>query len=269
MTTAIDRIDRISGATGYTRAQVDLVRDTIARGASDDELMLFLALAKRSGLDPFSRQIQLIERRANVNGQWVTTRQPLTGIDGLRVIADRSGNYAPGRAPTFEYDADGALRAATSYVLKYVHGSWHEVAATAHYAEYAQMKRDGTPTGMWADKPHIMLSKCAEALALRRAFPADLSGLYTTDEFRAEPEAVAAATYTPPALPVDVATGEIVTDTRDELLADLRSAYKRALAAGVARDQLPGKAHIDGASVAELTSILATVEEMIVNTQEA
>jgi phage recombination protein Bet len=151
---------RIADATGFDHAKVELVKDTIAKGASDDELMLFLSLAQRSGLDPFSRQIYLIERRQNVDGQWRTSRQPQTGIDGLRLIADRTGNYAPGRAPTYTYDTAGQLHSATAYILKYVRGQWHEVAATAHYEEYVQTKKDGTPTQMWADKPHIMLAKC-------------------------------------------------------------------------------------------------------------
>lgn len=177
-------IVRIADVTGFSRNQIELIKETVARGSSDDELMLFLHLAKRSGLDPFSRQIYLIERRTQVDGQWKTTRQPQTGIDGLRLTADRTGNYAPGRAPTFEYDADGHLFSATAYVCKFVRDGWREVAATAHYREYVQTKRDGAPNSMWADKPHIMLAKCAEALALRRAFPADLSGLYTADEMR-------------------------------------------------------------------------------------
>lgn len=202
------QLARIATATGYESSKVALIKDTIARGASDDELMLFLHLAQRSGLDPFSRQIYLIERKAQVNGQWTTTRQPQTGIDGLRLIADRTDRYAPGREPSFSYDADGRLETATSYVKKWVRGEWHEVAATAHYREYEQTKADGKPTKMWGDKPHIMLAKCAEALALRRAFPAEMSGLYTSDEIPASDT----LTALPPAPRADAVTGEIIDD---------------------------------------------------------
>lgn len=198
---------RISQATGYERDQIQLVKDTIARGASDDELILFLHLARRSGLDPFARQIYLIERRANVGGQWVTTRQPQTAIDGLRLIADRTERYAPGHEPTFEYDADGRLIKATAYIKKFVRGEWHEVAASAHYDEYVGRTGKGEVTRMWLEKPHIMLAKCAEALALRRAFPAEMSGLYTGDEMG---EAAA------PTM-VDVRTGEILDEPRKAL----------------------------------------------------
>jgi phage recombination protein Bet len=217
MTAPTAALARIAQATGYDTGKIELVKDTIARGASDDELMLFLHLAKRSGLDPFSRQIYLIERRANVNGEWKTTRQPQTGIDGLRLIADRTDHYAPGREPSFTYDMTGALLTATAYVKKFVRGEWHEVAATAHYDEYVQRKKDGQPNQMWGEKPHIMLAKCAEALALRRAFPAEMSGLYTADEIRAESDL-------PPTV-VDVHTGEIV----DAPAATKRSPSRQAL----------------------------------------
>ncbi len=64
----------IAESTGYDRAKVELVKSTIAKGATDDELMLFLQIAKRTGLDPFTRQIYLIERSQQVDGKWITTR---------------------------------------------------------------------------------------------------------------------------------------------------------------------------------------------------
>ena len=159
----------------------DLLKRTICKGASDDELELFFMVCKRTGLDPFMKQIYPIPRwdpKANRN---VITMQ--TSIDGFRMIAERTGNYCPGREPTHQYDENKRIVSSTSYVKKRTSdGTWHEVAATAYYQEYVQKSKDGNPSKFWAQMPHLMIAKCAEALALRRAFPAELSGLYTSDE---------------------------------------------------------------------------------------
>lgn len=166
--------------SGFTTAQINLIKRTIAKGASDDELKLFLHIANKTGLDPFARQIYSVKRWDSNTGGYIMTTQ--TGIDGYRLIAERTGNYAPGKNTVYEYDGDKLL-CATSFIQKKVGDVWFEVAATARYDEYVQLKKDGTPMHMWATKPHVMLSKCAEGLALRRAFPAELSGVYVSEEF--------------------------------------------------------------------------------------
>jgi phage recombination protein Bet len=166
--------------------QVALIKRTIAKGATDDELALFLNQCRRTGLDPFSRQIHLVKRWSADERREVMTIQ--VGIDGLRLVAERTGRYVPGREPTFAYDDKGRLVSATAYVRKLSGGLWHEVAATAFLAEYVQAKKDGTTTRFWSRMPHLMLAKCAESLALRRAFPMELSGVYSAEEVTAEDE---------------------------------------------------------------------------------
>jgi phage recombination protein Bet len=163
---------------GFDAAKVQLIKDQIAKGATDDELALFLYTAQRTGLDPLARQIYCIMRK----DKGVDKMTIQTGIDGYRLLADRTGNYAPGRASTYEYDQEGRLYSATAYVMKFARGTWHEVGAVAIWSEYVATYKDGNPMGLWGSKPHIMLAKCAEALALRRAFPAELSGVYTDTE---------------------------------------------------------------------------------------
>jgi phage recombination protein Bet len=155
----------------FTAEQIDLLKKTVAKACGDDELKLFFYVCDKTKLDPFMKQIYAIKRSEKMVIQ--------TSIDGLRLIADRSGNYSPGREPTFSYDKDGKVLSATAYLKKRTaDGTWHEVSATAFFSEY----KPKFESSFWRDMPHVMLSKCAEALALRKAFPAEMSGLYSDAE---------------------------------------------------------------------------------------
>lgn len=174
----------------FTPEQVGLVKRTICkpkgRDATNDELALFVGQCKRTGLDPFARQIYAVFRKSR--GQEQMTIQ--VGIDGLRLIAERSGHYL-GQVGPLWCGQDGQWRetwidqrppvAAKVIVRKAVGQHVAETPAVAHWSEYVPMF-DGKPQGLWTDKPALMLAKCAEALALRKAFPNDLSGLYTDAE---------------------------------------------------------------------------------------
>lgn len=158
----------------------ELLKRTICKGSDDNELELFIHACKRTGLDPFMKQIYAVKRWSGAEKREVMTMQ--TSIDGFRVIADRTGKYAPGAEPIYEYDGEKVI-AATAHVKKMTaDGTWHQVSATAFFEEYAQRDKEGNPTQFWKKMPHVMLAKCAEALALRKAFPAELSGIYTFDE---------------------------------------------------------------------------------------
>lgn len=169
--------------------KLELIKQTLCKGVTDDELQLFIHACKRTGLDPFMRQIFAVKRWDSSLKREVMTIQ--TGIDGYRLIADRTGRYAPGRDIEFGYDGKNNLKWAKAFVKKMTpDGQWHEISAIAFWNEYVQTTRDGKPTVFWYHKGHIMLGKCAEALALRKAFPAELSGIYTKEEMSQEMTAV-------------------------------------------------------------------------------
>ena len=153
-----------------TPDQVDLIKSQIAVGATDDELKLFLHVADKSGLDPLSKQIYFIKRSGKMTIQ--------TAIDGFRSIADRTGQYISSEEPVFEEIGNNPVKA-TVTVGKIVQGVEGKFTASARWSEYYPGKSQGF---MWDKMPHTMLGKCAEALALRKAFPSQLSGLYTGDE---------------------------------------------------------------------------------------
>jgi len=170
----------VAPAQAYTPEQLQLIKDTVAKGATDDELRLFLYTARRTGLDPLTRQIHFIKRWDGTLKREVGT--PQTGIDGFRVIAERSGSYGGQEAPEFHYTDDGDVDSATVTVYRFIGGQRFGVSATAFYEEYVQTTKEGIPNRMWSKMPRSQLAKCAEALALRKAFPQDLSGVYTFDE---------------------------------------------------------------------------------------
>jgi phage recombination protein Bet len=153
----------------YTKEQIELVRSQIAPKATVEELNLFLYQCQRTGLDALSRQIYAIHR-----GNKMTIQ---TSIDGFRVIAERSGDYAGQDEPEF-IEQDGKLICCKVAVYRFKGEQRYRASVgVAYWSEYAQ-----TTNPMWQKLPHTMLAKCAEALALRKAYPQDLSGLYTGDE---------------------------------------------------------------------------------------
>lgn len=182
MTTLVKQ-EANSVASRFTNDQVETIKDVFCKGLSNDEFKIFLYSCERTGLDPFAKQIYAVKRNDKKLGREVMTIQ--TGIDGYRAIADRTEKYSPGKKPHFTYDSQGKVLSATAYVMKLTKdGKWHEVEAEAFYDEYVQTTYDGRPMGMWNKMVRTMLAKCAEALALRKAFPSQLSGIYTQEEMQ-------------------------------------------------------------------------------------
>lgn len=224
------------------RERLDLLKRTLAKGSSDDEFKLFVATAERLGLDPFARQIFAVKRYDSKERRDVMSIQ--CSIDGFRSVAERTGEL-DGQDGPFWCGEDGVWRDVwledhepkAAKVIVYRRGASRGFTGLAHLHEYKQTRRDRetgetVASGLWAKMPALMLAKCAEALALRKAFPSRLSGVYTTDEMgQAENESSAPATrvveartveaHKPRELPADVSI-EIVSvleaaQTRDEL----------------------------------------------------
>lgn len=186
----------------YTGAQLALIRRTVAKDTNDDEFNLFISVARMKGLDPFSKQISaIVFNKDNAKKRQMSI---ITTIDGMRSIAARSGRYRPDEdEPFYEYDAEakderinpiGLVKAKVRIFIADTQsaGGWRPATGVAYWDEFAPIKDewkegdDGkrrpsgrkTLDGNWPKMPRVMLAKCAEAQALRKAFPEDLSNLY-------------------------------------------------------------------------------------------
>lgn len=175
------------GQHDWTPEQRAALRHMGIENAPVADQRIFLHQVQRTGLDPFAGQIHMVGRRDRDRGRTVWTIQ--TSIDGFRLIAERTGLYAGQTEPQW-CGPDG------QWVDVWVHSTppvaarigvyrkdWaHPVYAVAKFSEYAVHKAGGGLGPFWRRMPSHMIAKVAEALALRKAFPQDLSGLYTTDE---------------------------------------------------------------------------------------
>lgn len=209
-----------SRAAIYSAQQLALIRRTVAADCNESEFDLFIEVCRRIGLDPFRKQIYAVVYNKTNNDK--RKMSIITGIDGFRAVAARNRDYRPDNdEPQFTTDEtfkgeDNPLGIVKCTIKAYKlapDGQWHKVSGTAYWSEFAVIKEDPedgydwietgevwsdsgkpkkkrvprgeihrVPEGMWATMPHVMLAKCAEAQALRKGWPEDLSGIYAAEE---------------------------------------------------------------------------------------
>lgn len=175
-----------------TAQQQELLKRAKYPNATTDDYDLFIGVCNRTGLDPFSNQIILSTTFSTKLNTHVSSA--LITVDGLRAIAERSGSYA-GQTPVEWCGEDGIFKEvwlekkppSAAKVGVYRAGFAQPLYAVAKWDTYAKYE-PSNQTGeyilcdSWRTMADIMIAKCAESLALRKAFPNDLSGLYSVDE---------------------------------------------------------------------------------------
>jgi len=175
----------------YSPHQREILLETVAKGCRPEQFMLMLELARRYQLDPFAGQI------------WATPVGIFVGRDGFLAIAHRSGNF-DGMETTLEL-VSGKVFSATCTV-------WHKqmshpIRVTVWYEEFYRPTPPGKKPGAWERMPKVMLQKCAEAHALRRAFC--ITGLYDPSEFAPEDGPAVCETPAPATATIDGSSVEV------------------------------------------------------------
>lgn len=159
-------IEKTIKSANWTEADLQLMKDTVAKGTSDQEFKLFLFTAARLQLNPLVGQIWCVKYGNN-------PASIFTGRDGFLSIAHRSGQFDGMESGTKL--VDGELY---GWCRVYRKDMAHPFAVEVALSEYS------TGRNLWKDKPRTMIQKVAESQALRRAF--DISGLYSPEEIETE-----------------------------------------------------------------------------------
>lgn len=156
----------------YDTEQVSLIKQTVAKNATDAELKMFIEFCKSTGLNPFKKELWFIKTDKGV--------QMMTGINGFLSIANSNPNF-DGMEVSIE-EKDGKPFSATAKV--YRKDRKFPSVATVFMSEYFKPSKYGN--GMWERMPRMMIQKVAKSVALREAFPQELNGIYTVEEMPAE-----------------------------------------------------------------------------------
>lgn len=183
----------------FNKDQIELVKRTVAKNSTDDELQMFLYLAQRYGLDPFQKEIWFIKRaKKDANGQYDYQNADgiiMTSRDGYLKIAQNDPDYdgiksfVVKEGDHFEIDAMtdqishkfGMKRGGIigAWAIAY-HKKRKPVIAFVDFKEYNDSR-----SNIWQKYPSAMIQKVAEVFVLKRQF--SINGLVTQEEIGTSP----------------------------------------------------------------------------------
>lgn len=257
MVRADDAAPMVVTPGAFSEDQKRMILDVFAGGASAEEAEILWMTAKGLGLDPLKKQVHFVKQWDTMKGREVWSVR--VGIDGFRTKAEETGKYDGQDEPEYEHDGDG--RVTLARVRVYRKDISRPIVGVARYDEYVQTKKDGNPNAMWAKMPYNMLAKCAEAQALRKAFPEKLAGVYSTDEVG---QASNVAPPSPAQLPIPSVTPEDIAARGAQAVNEAVPGNVKGARAGLAlwlRDNRVPKDPTGAAALADFDQRTAKTDE--------
>jgi len=169
------------------------LKNSLYTGAKDESIKMVLDYCKAAKLDPMQKPVHIVPMSVKnaVTGKYEYKDVVMAGVGLYRIQAARSNQYAGVSEPEFGEDVTCNLGGAEiTYpkwckvtVKKLVNNTIVEFTAKEYWLEnYASKKDELTPNTMWRKRPYGQLAKCAEAQALRKAFPEIVSQHPTAEE---------------------------------------------------------------------------------------
>lgn len=261
---------------------MDVLRNSLYPGAADNSIKLVINYCKASGLDPMQKPVHIVPIWDGKAKQMRDVVMP--GIGLYRTQAARSGEYAGVSEPEFGPDVTESLGGAqitypawckVTIKRQLANGILAEFSATERWKENYAIKggqeKSIAPNAMWAKRPYAQLAKCAEAQALRKAFP-EIGAQPTADEMEGKeidmgtidrdtgeikrPEPKALPEYTAENMANDLTKVskfiESGKKTAAEIVSTIKSKYTMTLAQEAEFHKLTPKAPIDGDFVRDM-----------------
>jgi phage recombination protein Bet len=259
----------------FTPSQLAVIKRTVAADCNDTEFDLFIAVCRNVGADPIRRHLHPVvynkddpEKRRMTIITSIDFMRATAGRNRDYRPDEDEATFEVDASIKGDANPAGLVKAAVRAFKFGPDREWHRVVGVAYWNEFAPMKIDGdfkweetgevyppghkkagkpkyrkvasanaktVPDGKWATMPHLMLAKCAEAQALRKGWPEDLSSIYTDEEMaQAEARDITASV-------------EVQMHERDQRLARIGAKNTIAILwrAGEAIDQVPLGAMVD------------------------
>lgn len=195
---AVAKIEN-TALSGMTEQQMmDVLKNSLYPGARDESIKMVMAYCQAAKLDPMQKPVHIVPMSVSTGRKddkgWDVKEMRdvvMPGIGLYRTQAARSGEYGGITEPEFGEDVTETLgetqitypRWCKVTVKRFMSGHIVEFSAKEFWKENYATKSNKViePNAMWKRRPYAQIAKCAEAQALRKAFP-EIGSQPTADE---------------------------------------------------------------------------------------